>query len=410
MKNNKIKKTLIAASLFLAASASTLTNSAVLPVIDAATLAAVSAANGLLAGANALLVTVRRSVVGVAKEVKGVRSGQEDQIRQVDQYQEDTDKRNRLRAGLLETLRRDLDALPTVEQCVEMTDKVLSSGALQSSFSGGGGGRRPNGTPSPGSKAHAQEKIDDLPAAQYEALKRTVDAKTCAGGMDEAIQGCGRDPGKYAGGDTNMSSVKGNIAGIKDGQIVVNYSLNPEAFEASRAYAFNSSLYDAPADLKKDMIKLKANPSYISIYKPIIAKLNAAFDAFIAPAIVRQEAPAALASTISGGKWSATSPQYMKIFGSNAVFPVNPSLFELMQYYIYNDFAGTDPKDLEKLDSTQIARDINRKITLSNMVSIQQLKASETTNILLAHLLVQATTPANIQAAKSEANKIVTTK
>ena len=406
-----MKKTLIAASLFLATSASTLTNvEAALPVVDGAVAVAVGAVAAAVSAVAGVTADVKRAVVGVAKEVKGVRAGQEAQIRQVDQYQQDTDERNRLSAGLSETLRRDLDALPTIEQCVEMTSKVLSEGALQSSLSGGGGGRKPNGDPSPGSKADAQQKIDDLPAAQYEAFKRTVDTKSCSGGMDEAIKGCGKDPGKYAGADTNMSSVKGNLAGIKENQDAVNFSLDDEAFLAAKTYAHNSTLYDAPPDLKKDMIKLKANPSYLSVYKPIIAKLNVAFDAIIAPAVVRKEAPPSIIATVAGGIWLDSAPKYMEIFGPQAVFPKTPSIFELMQYYIFNDFVGKNPKDIEKLDFMQTVRDVNRKITLSNMVAIQQLKASETTNVLLGHLLVQATTPTSIQAVKTEAAKLVTKK
>ena len=408
MNNNKMKKTLIAASLFLAASSSTLTSA--LTVVDFGANAQLAFANTQLAVANGLLVSIRGGVSGTVQQIQGVRAGQEASIKQVDQYQEDTDKRNRLREGLSETLRRDLDALPTIEQCVEMTSKVLSAGALQSSLSGGGGGRKPNGDPSPGSKADAQQKIDDLPAAQYEAFKRTVDTKSCSGGMDEAIKGCGKDPGKYAGADTNMSSVKGNLAGIKENQDAVNFSLDDEAFLAAKTYAHNSTLYDAPPDLKKDMIKLKANPSYLSVYKPIIAKLNVAFDAIIAPAVVRKEAPPSIIATVAGGIWLDSAPKYMEIFGPQAVFPKTPSIFELMQYYIFNDFVGKNPKDIEKLDFMQTVRDVNRKITLSNMVAIQQLKASETTNVLLGHLLVQATTPTSIQAVKTEAAKLVTKK
>ena len=54
---------------------------------------------------------------------------------------------------------------------------------------------------------------------------------------------------------------------------------------------FDREVQELEKLIKKDMIKLKANPSYLSIYKPIIAKLNVAFDAMIAPAVVRKEAP-----------------------------------------------------------------------------------------------------------------------
>lgn len=388
-----MKKTIIAASLFLAASSSTLTNAII--VTDIGANAALAVANTALISANALLLTIRGSVLGVAKEVKGVRAGQEDSIRQVDQYQEDTDKRNRLRAGLSETLRRDLDALPTIEQCVEMTNRSGNSGAVRASSSGGGPGKRNI----PGTKENAQKDIIDNSTAQEATLKAVVDGKSCAGGMDEAIQGCGAGDMTYAGADVNSSSLKKNYASRDPLNKIMDNSLNPEGYKAAEMMIQNATMYGAPPTLIA--ADAKKNPSYVAMYKPIITKLNAAHEALMEIVLARR-APTAVIPGVAGVNWTATSADYKDTFGIDA--PKIPSFFELINFAVMREFSGP-PKKEETKDPIKLAQALNAKMDLNNVIILQQWKATETTNILLANLLVNSVTPLNVDMVKAESNK-----
>ena len=387
-----MKKTLIAASLFLAASSSTLTSA--LTVVDFGANAQLAFANTQLAVANGLLVSIRGGVSGTVQQIQGVRAGQEASIKQVDQYQEDTDKRNRLREGLSETLRRDLDALPTIQQCVEMTNRTSNSGALQASLSGGGGG---GGRSTPGSLSNAQSKIVSAATAQAAVLKNVVEAKTCAGGMDDAIAGCSGAQ-TYAGADVNMSGLKRNYAS-KDANNNMNSSFNAEGMKAAETNAKNSTLYGAPPEVELD--KAKKNPSYVSVYKPVVGKLNAAYEAMMEVALFRK-APTALPSGIAATKWNETKPDYQATFGIAA--PAIPSIYEIINFAVMRDFAGP-PKKEETKDPIKLAQELNEKIVLSNVIAMHQLKLTETNNILLAHLLTQSVTPTNVENVKAEAAK-----
>ena len=315
-----MKKTVIAASLFLVASATTLTNvEAQWSVIDVNS----NSVKQTLEKSKELLDDIKAGVKGTIQELQGVRQGQEAQVKQVDQYQEDTDKRNRLSSGLAETLRRDLDAVPTVEQCAEMTNRTANSGALQASLSGGGGG---GGRSTPGSLTNAQSKIVSAATAQASVLQNVTEAKTCAGGMDDAISGCS-GPQTYAGVDVNMSGLKRNYAS-KDANGNMNSSFNAEGMKAAETNAKNSTLYGAPPEVELD--KVRKNPAYVSVYKPVIGKLNAAYEAMMEVASFRK-APAALSAGVAGTKWNDTKADYQATFGIAA--PAIPSIYESFFFF-----------------------------------------------------------------------------
>ena len=387
-----MKKTLIAASLFLAASSSTLTNA--LTVVDFGANAQLAFVNTQLAVANGLLVSIRGGVSGTVQQIQGVRAGQEASIKQVDQYQEDTDKRNRLREGLSETLRRDLDALPTIEQCVEMTNRSGNSGAVRASSGGGGAGKRSD----PG-KEKAQTAIIDNSTAQEAILKAVVEGKTCAGGMDEAIQGCGATDMTYAGADVNSSSLKKNYASKDPATKIMDNSLNPEGYKAAQTMIQNATMYGAPPSLT--VADAKKNPSYVAMYKPIITKLNAAHEALMEIVLARR-APTAVIPGVAGVNWTATSADYKDTFGIDA--PKIPSFFELINFAVMREFSGP-PKKEETKDPIKLAQALNAKMDLNNVLILQQWKATETTNILLANLLVNSVTPLNVDMVKAESNK-----
>lgn len=388
MKNNKMKKTVIAASLFLVASATTLTNvEAQWSVIDVNS----NSVKQTLEKSKELLDDIKAGVKGTIQELQGVRQGQEAQVKQVDQYQEDTDKRNRLSAGLADTLRRDLDAVPTIEQCVEMTNRGGASGAVQASLSSGGGGTSKK-------LRDLQEKIKDTSTAQATVLEAVIGAKACAGGMDEAIKGCGGSVMTYAGTDVYSNSLKKNYAS-KNADGVMNNSLNAEGMLAAEANARNATMYAAPPVLTPE--EAKRNPAYVAMYKPVIAKLNVAYEALM-EVVTARRAPAALIPGVAGQNWTKTNGDYMATFGVAA--PQIPSFFELVNFAVMKEFAGPPPAEPIK-DPIALAQQLNAKIDLNNVIVLQQWKATETTNILLANILAQNVTPVNADGVRAEAAK-----
>lgn len=380
-----MKKTALSASLFLIASLATLgTAQAQWSVIDV--------------NSNAIKQTldnIKEGVKGTMNELQGVRKNQEVQVKQVDQYQEDTDKRNRLAYGMQESIRRDLDAIPTLQQCAEMTNRAGNSSGYQASISGSGGGR--------GSRANANtfsgatKAITSTATAQANVLMQVKNAQTCGGGMDDAINGCSGEQ-DYAGADVNSGSLKKNFASKNSVGIMTN-TLNNDGYNAALTYAKNATLYAAPPELTVN--EVRKNPAYLAVYKPVIAKLNASYEALTEIATLRR-APGAMPSGFAGQKWDDEKANYQATFG--VVAPAIPSFYEALNFAVMRDYAGPKKAD-ESSDPVELARQLNEKMVINNVIAMQQYRAAENTNILLAHLLTQSVTPTNVENVRAEAAK-----
>lgn len=80
----------------------------------------------------------------------------------------------------------------------------------------------------------------------------------------------------------------------------------------------------------------------------------------------------------------------------------NPSLYEIINFEVSKDYLGD-------IDVTEI-KDTNRRLAVNNYILWHQYKQQENTNILLAHILVQLTTPTSKQAVDAEFNKTMSYK
>lgn len=386
MKNYKIKKTVVALSFIGLASVGTLSAQwAVTNVNDAI----------YFSPTGIFTQSVGRIMSGVKGSVDAVRETQNIQIAQSDANLEKTDQRNRLAKGVAEIYKKDLEQIPTIQQCVELTNKKANSSAVSASHgAGGGGGRGAGGAAKPDSREKRQEEVKDTATAQASLLLNKAALKTCAGGMDNAIQGCS-GAGEYAGGDVNSSSVTQNISGKQTGKDLANFSLNADGFKVAQKYANDSTLYDAPRFLTDD--EAKKNPAYVAMYNSVINKLNAANEAILNVAKIRR-APDTLIGGAAGANWTKSKGEYEQTLGLKQ--PPVPSLFELLNFTVFNDYAG--PNSAKPKSGEELQQDLNRKITLANVIALKQLQSSEQNNILLAHLLAQQVTPVNIQAVHAE--------
>lgn len=382
-KNYKMKKTILATSLFL------LSTGILMNTVDAQW--------------SVIDVNSSRIVAELEKfnnRSKGVQETQNIQIKQTDQYQEDTDKRARLAAGVADTARNDIAQIPTIQQCIEMTDQQSRAASVRAGSGGGGAGDRKK----PGTKENFDDKIINNEALLDNISKEVTGRQTCGDGMDEALPGCSSKQ-IYAGADVNQSALtKDFTSELVSGSGLMSNTLNAAAFKAAEAYMFVATKYNGPMILSAE--QAKKDPAYVVLYKPVINKLNAAFNALAEIANLRK-APVDKngkdtvanfdSSSVAGMSWSKGSKDYESLIGAKR--PPAPSLFEVINFAVYKAFAGTekDPGDIQSL---------NNKIVLSNMIAIQQLKRTETTNILLAHLLTQAVTPTNIEALRTKAATI----
>ena len=386
MKNNfKIKKIALGVSLFIMGSVSVVSNvEAQWSVIDV--------------NSNAVKTILEKGITSLKNALEGIAKNQETQVKQVDQYQEDTDKRNRLAYGLQDTLRRDRDAVPTIEQCIEITDRAgNNNNAFIAANGGGGSGKRSDNQ----SKENAQSKIITTATAQSSILQNVLDSKTCTGaGMDLGIPGC-NTKGDFAGADVNYDSLTKNYTSRDPNPASKNNamtnSLSPDAMKAAIAYSRNATLYAAPPELSTE--EAKKNPAYIALYKSVILKLNAATSTLEGIAALRK-APDQLSQGISGKKWKQDEDDYLFTFGVKP--PPVPSFFEVLNFAVMRDYVGPVQEE-ETKDPIKLAQELNQKMVLSNVIALQQYQATEKTNIMLAHLLTQAVTPANIENVKAEA-------
>ena len=394
MKNYKIKKTVLALSFISIASIGTLSAQwAVTNVNDPI----------YFSPTGIFTQSVGRIMSGVKGSIDSVRETANIQIAQQDGLQEDTDKRNRIANGVAEIYKKDLEQIPTIQQCVELTNKQTNTSAVSATHgAGGGGGRGAGGAPKPDSREKRQEEVKDTATAQASLLLNKTTLKTCAGGMDNAIQGCS-GVGEYAGGDINSSSITQNISGKQTGKDLANFSLNSEGYKVAQKYANDSTLYDAPRFLNE--AQAKKNPSYIAMYNSVINKLNASNEAILSIAKIRR-APDTLIGGAAGANWTKSKGEYEQTLGLKQ--PSVPSLFELLNFTVFNDYAG--PNSAKPKSGEELQQEVSRKITLANVISLKQLQATEQNNILLAHLLVQQVTPVNIQSVHAEHAKTVNMK
>lgn len=326
---------------------------------------------------------------GVKGSVDSVRSTQELGIRQQEILQEDTDKRARLAQGQADIARRDFEQMPTIEQCVELTGRGVSSGAARAAMGATGGGSQ--------DKGYRLSQIKTTAQAQATVLQEKQTLGTCIPELAGSA-GCSTSPGRFAGGDLNPTGIKGNIDsnGRNPAADIKNFSMGAEAWKVAQKYANDSSFYDAPKVATPE--QMQKNPGYAALYTAVRAKLEASHNALIDVARIRREGNVD-SSSVAGKVWSDARSEYTTLFPALS-YPDKPSLFEILNFNIYKDYMGTQKEEIS--DPIKLQQELNRKVALANFISWKQYQQQENTNILLSHILTQLTTPVKKDAVDNE--------
>ena len=88
-------------------------------------------------------VNLPRYSQAIINELGGVRGNQQNQMKQNSEFQEDTDRRTRIRDGQRLTYERNVMQVPTLQQCAEMTERDFAGASARAS--GGGSGYNSSG-------------------------------------------------------------------------------------------------------------------------------------------------------------------------------------------------------------------------------------------------------------------------
>ncbi len=308
----------------------------------------------------------------------------------------DADQRSRMALGQADIARRDFEAMPTIRQCVEMTQKGVYAAPTVMNYSGNYSG---GGSNIAGQSVRANN-ITTTAAAQNAILQSKPAIGTCTGPGDMSPGCAGAPSGQFAGADVKPKSLFANMDsnGRANGMEIKNFSLDPKGVDAATKYINDATLFDAPKYLSP--AQAAKNPSYVAMYQAMMSKLNAAQDAMFDVMKMRVGAPLA-SNSMAAKLWNDSKPIYNSLF-PGLVHPTNPSLYELLNYNVYKDYMGTLP---ESSNQIELSRETNKRLALNNFIAWRQSILMEKNNILLAHMLAQMTTPVKKEVVDNEHNK-----
>lgn len=336
----------------------------------------------------------------------GIQQTQQIQISQQEQTTEKQDYRNRTALGMAKIAELDNAQRPTVQQCVEASRSAYRGGAASASFGGGWSrGSKNKGSNGAGgddlSILAKQDRIVSSSASLAAPLNDMLKSKTCSSKFGGVASCPVTDANaEFAEVDIQSQSLKNNASsnGRADDKNFVNWTLNDDAYKVSLAYIANSILSRAPKSFK-DQKDFQKNPIYTGYYRQVMSRLNSAQEALLDIVDFRKESKL---SDFATAKWKQGESDYKAVF-PDLKFPAKPSLFEVVNFDVYNDYFG--PKSEKLLTGDELTQDVARKAALANFLALKQLTATENNNILLANLLAQTTTPIDMKQVDAEFNK-----
>lgn len=345
-----------------------------------------------------------------------ISNGQQLQMAQAAQNVVNADYRNRLATVYNNILQDDEKTRPTYQLCVELSKGQVGVSSVATSInatkgrgSTGGGSRAKGADADPGrhyapeDSSMIQENIRSAENAQAMVLYNIQNTKTCDPRYGSL---CGGAPAEFALADVSVFGLLSNSSSADkvDGKLAfANYTMSDAAYKAGQQYInvatlANAPKYPNPSDISK-------NPSYVAMYNAMIIKLNAAgetlrsmLDLRKAPAAMGQAVKAVWDSSDNAADWTAMFPTMKK--------PVAPSFYEFLNFRAYADVFG--PKTIAAAatgSDSDTLKGIQSKIALNNLISLQQYNQQEKTNILLSHILVQLSTPAQKDVLDREYQK-----
>lgn len=341
--------------------------------------------------------TGQRLINAVKGSVDSVRETANIQIKQQDLNQLDTDVRLRAALGQADIAKRDFEGLPTVPQCVEITKSRGKADSIAASR-GSGGGASGAGR----AQRDRDAKIVNVATAQAATLEGKGQIGTCGTlEADSGIAGCTGGVGVLSGADINIGGLTSNtkngtvnpgVAGFRD---QVNLSMDAETFDAAFKNANDSTMYAAPGVPTEQ--ELARNPVYMAMYASLMRKLDASKQVLVNIAKQYKESPNAPAN------WAQDRASWQDMFRGETWTP-RPSKMELLRFNAYYDYlkptgyvAPTDP--------IKVQENMMKLMTINNVLAYENMLKQDQTNILLAHLLTQQTTPVNPAAVNAELAK-----
>lgn len=338
-----------------------------------------------------------------------ISNGQQLQMAQAAQNVVNADYRNRMAMTYGNILQEDDKTRPTYALCVEVSKSqvgVSSVAASAGSRSSGGVGGRGNGV-KPDPKTHykptdtytIQENLRSDENISGMILNNIKNTGTCATRYGDL---CGSADGQYALADVSVfgilsnsdrNKVKKDAAGNK--LDTSNYTMDSAAHDAGAQYINVATLSNSPKLPTKE--QLGSNIGYIAKYNAVITKLNAAAETFRTmldlrkapnPESVNKSVKDVWNNSDNTSDWNEIFPKLNK--------PDAPSFYDFMNFRIMADVFGSNTiKSASTGSDSETLKGIQSKIAINNLISWQQYNQQEKTNILLSHILVQLTTPAN---------------
>lgn len=387
-KNTKLK--VISAAVFLLACNGTA--HAQWAVIDPANIAqsTIVAAQSTITAAKSTLSSVYNYYTMMASAANGQGIQETTQAVNLMQKQsvinlETQDMMNRKRMGDAKLGEIAYNMLPTLSACAEASNNASNSpknAAGRAAVSGGGGG-------SQGEFARSKA-VTSTSAAQAELLKEKKLLGTCTA-ETAGPAGCGAtEEGTFAGADIHPRGIKGNVRDIRrdneNGAAYNNFTHDADSFKAAKKYAADMAYYDKPKVATAE--QARKNPGYTALYSAMQTKLNTAHDTIMDINRFKSASPVNIGGT-AGKAWDAITPtDFEKITGLPKK-PAKPSMYDIVNLQVNNDYYGNEKAELQNIE------EVNKRLALTNYLNWQQYKQQETTNTLLAHILVQLTTPVN---------------
>lgn len=349
--------------------------------------------------------------------LEAISNGQQLQMAQAAQNVVNADYRNRLATVYNNILQDDEKTRPTYQLCVELSKGQVGVSSVAASMnatkgrgSSGGGARAKGADATPAThyaidnSSKIQENIRSSENAQAMVLYNIQNAKTCDTRYGSTL--CSGGEAEYALADV---SVFGLLSNSKKGDKIstdlslANYTMAADAYKAGQQYINVATLANAPK--YPDPSEISKNPSYVAMYNAMIIKLNAAgetmrsmLDLRKAPTAMGEAVRAVWSSADNAADWTAMFPTMKK--------PEAPSFYEFLNFRAYADVFG--PKTIAAAatgSDSDTLKGIQSKIAMSNLLALQQYNQQEKTNILLSHILVQLSTPAQKEVLDREYQK-----
>lgn len=363
---------------------------------------------------NAMKGTLEDILDGVKTQITNqdaAQSSMEVMSKQQSVQMEEMDRRNRGNAAMADTIRRDRDAMPTLQQCFDSSRGGGASAGGSAARGGGGGGGGAGGKSNAATEKDVKESIVSDTTRTAAIVAGLKNASACGiTKMEMASKFCtgasssGSAISKYPSANISPRSLLGNFKDSPD-RVFKNYTLNAEARLAADQYLITSVTNYMPPQIKED--KVKYNESYVASYLRVSNGLTTARDTMnivssfyneIVPSTGNDGAKSAWNAQSMKTYWDSLAPVYVKMGMER---PEIPSLTELYMAEVNQDYYFLKTpidKDLSEMESLQ---EMNRKISLSNFLTSRQIQLQEYQTILLAQLLTQSFLP--------EAERLTTT-